>query len=93
MIAEFAVNKRLPTIFSSRLFVDAGGLMSYGPDPEESFHTVAHYVDKVLRGAKPSELPVEQPTRFELVVNLKTSTLLGIKMPPSVLVRIDRLIE
>jgi putative ABC transport system substrate-binding protein len=93
IIAEFAVNKQLPTIFSSRLFVDAGGLMSYGPDPEESFHTVAQYVDRVLKGEKPSELPVEQPTRFELVVNLKTATRLGIMMPPPVLVRIDRLIE
>ena len=92
MIAEFAVNQRLPTIFSSRLFVDAGGLMSYGPDAEESFHSVARYVDRVLRGAKPSELPVEQPTRFELVVNLKIATILGINIPPSVLLRIDRII-
>ena len=93
LIAEFAINKRLPTIFSSRLFVDAGGLMSYGPDAEESFRSVARYVDRVLRGAKPSELPVEQPTRFELAINLKTARLLGIEMPPSVLLRIDRLIE
>jgi ABC-type uncharacterized transport system substrate-binding protein len=93
MIAEFALNQRLPTIFSSRFFVDAGGLMSYGPDAEESFHGVARYVDRVLRGAKPSELPVEQPTRFELVVNLKTATILGINIPPSVRLRIDRVIE
>jgi putative tryptophan/tyrosine transport system substrate-binding protein len=93
MISEFAVNQRLPTIFSSRLFVDAGGFMSYGPDAEESFHSVARYVDRVLRGAKPSELPVEQPTRFELVVNLKIATILGINIPPSVLLRIDRMIQ
>jgi putative ABC transport system substrate-binding protein len=93
MIAEFAVSQRLPTIFSSRLFVDAGGLMSYGPDAQESFRSVARYVDRVLRGAKPSELPVEQPTRFELVVNFKIATILGIKVPPSVLLRIDRVIE
>jgi putative tryptophan/tyrosine transport system substrate-binding protein len=92
MIAEFAVNQRLPTIFSSRLFVDAGGFMSYGPDAEESFHSVARYVDRVLRGAKPSDLPVEQPTRFELVVNLKIATILGINIPPSVLLRVDRMI-
>ena len=66
MIAELAVNQRLPTIFSSRLFVDAGGLMSYGPDAEESFRGVARYVDRVIRGAKPSELPVGPPTRFDL---------------------------
>ncbi|HEY2033740.1 MAG TPA: ABC transporter substrate-binding protein [Rhizomicrobium sp.] len=93
MIAEFAVSQRLPTIFSSRLFVDAGGLMSYGPDAQESFRSVARYVDRVLRGAKPSELPVEQPTRFELVVNFKIATILGIEIPPSVRLRIDHVIE
>jgi putative ABC transport system substrate-binding protein len=93
MIAEFAIKQRLPTIFASRLFVDAGGLMSYGPDSEESFHSVARYVDRILKGAKPSELPVEQPTRFELVMNLKIATILGITIPPSVLLRIDRVIE
>ena len=93
MIAEFAIDQRLPTIFSSRLFVDAGGLMSYGPDAEESFHSVARYGDRVLRGAKPSELPVEQPTRFELVVNSRIVAILGINIPPSVLLRIDRMIE
>ena len=66
--------------------------MSYGPDAEESFHSVARYGDRVLRGAKPSELPVEQPTRFELVVNLKIATILGINIPPSVLLRVDRMI-
>ena len=93
MIAEFAAKQHLPTIFASRPFVDAGGLMSYGPDAEESFRSVARYVDRILRGAKPSELPVEQPTRFELVVNLRVATNLGITIPPSVLVRTDRLIE
>jgi putative ABC transport system substrate-binding protein len=93
MIAQFAVNQRLPTIFSSRLFVDAGGLMSYGPDAEESFRNVARYVDRVLKGAKPSELPVEQPTRFELVVNVKVAKILEIDFPPSVLLRIDRWIQ
>jgi putative ABC transport system substrate-binding protein len=93
MIAEFAAKQRLPTIFASRLFVDAGGLMSYGPDAEESFRSMARYVDRVLRGAKPSELPVEQPTRFELVVNLRVATNLGLTIPPSVLVRINRVIE
>jgi len=67
--------------------------MSYGPDAEESFHSVARYVDRVLRGAKPSDLPVEQPMRFELVVNSKIVVILGINIPPSVLLRIDRMIE
>jgi putative tryptophan/tyrosine transport system substrate-binding protein len=93
MIAEFAAKQQLPTIFASRVFVDAGGLMSYGPDAEESFRSMARYVDRVLRGAKPSELPVEQPTRFELVVNLRVATTLGLTIPPSVLVRTNRLIE
>jgi len=93
MIVEFAAKQQLPAIFASRLFVDAGGLMSYGPNAEESFRSVARYVDRVLRGAKPSELPVEQPTRFELVVNLKVAANLGITIPPSILVRTDQAIE
>jgi len=93
IIAEFAARQRLPSIFAARLFVDAGGLMSYGPNAEESFHTMARYVHRILEGAKPSELPVEQPTRFELVVNLRVAATLGITIPPSVLLRTDRMIE
>ena len=93
MIAHFGTVHRLATIFSISLFVDAGGMMSYGPNMEEGYHTAARYVDRVLKGAKPSDLPVELPTKFELVVNLKTAKGLGITFPPSIMVRADDVIE
>ena len=93
MIADFAAAHRLATIFSMRLFVDAGGMMSYGPNMEEGYHTAARYVDRVLKGAKPSDLPVELPTKCELVVNLKTAKGLGLTFPPSIMVQADEVIE
>src|SRR5262245_56171502 len=92
-ISAFALAMRLPTIFSAREFADAGGLMSYGPNFPDLFRRVAVYVDKILRGAKPGELPVEQPTKFDLVINLVTAKALGLEVPPSLLARADEVIE
>ena len=92
-IADFALKYRLPAIFNSWESVEAGGLMSYGAGYPELFRLSAAYVAKILRGAKPAELPVEQPTRFEFVVNNKTARALGITIPQSVLLRVDRVIE
>jgi len=92
-MAELAIRLRLPTMFAVRDHVEAGGLMSYGPDYNDLFRRGAIYVDKILRGAKPADLPVEQPTKFELVINLKTAKALGITIPPSVLARADQIIE
>jgi len=92
-LAGLAATGRLPAISGLRDFVEVGGLMSYGVDFPDSFRRAATYVDKILRGAKPADLPVEQPTKFELVINLKTAKTLGLAMPPSLLVRADQLIE
>jgi putative ABC transport system substrate-binding protein len=92
-ITELAVKHRLPSISSNPLYVDAGGLMSYGQNRADIFRRAATYVDKILKAAKPADLPVEQPTNFELVINLKTAKALGIKIPNSVLLRADRVIE
>ena len=92
-LAELSRNHRLPTVYSFRQFVDAGGLMSYGPDIPHLFRRAATYVDKILKGAKPSDLPVEQPTKFEFVLNLKTARALGLKLSQSVLQRVDQVIE
>jgi ABC-type uncharacterized transport system substrate-binding protein len=92
-LAELAIRHRLPTFFPAREHVDAGGLMSYAPDVIDLARRGATYVDKILRGAKPSELPVEQASKFELVINLKTAKALGLTIPPSLLARADQVIE
>jgi putative ABC transport system substrate-binding protein len=92
-LVDLAAKNRLPTVFSLREFVDAGGLMAYGPDLADLFRRAATYVDKILKGAKPADLPVEQPTKFELVINLKTAKALGLTIPQSVLGRADEIIQ
>jgi ABC-type uncharacterized transport system substrate-binding protein len=84
---------RLPTMFIAREYVDAGGLMSYGANFLDLYRRTAELVDKILRGAKPAEIPVEQPTKFDLVVNLTTSKALGLEIPPTLLARADEVIE
>jgi putative ABC transport system substrate-binding protein len=84
---------RLPTIHSFRDHVETGGLMSYGPNYQSMFRRAADFVDKILRGTKPGDIPVEQPTQFELVINLKTAKVLGIEIPPTLLARADEVIE
>ena len=92
-IADLAATARLPTIFGSRDFVEAGGLMSFGVDRRDLNRRAADFVDKILKGAKPADLPVEQPTKFELVINLKTARVLGLDMPAQLLARADEVIE
>jgi putative ABC transport system substrate-binding protein len=92
-IVEFAAEQRLPAIYETRDFVDVGGLISYGPNVLEQFRRAATYVDKILRGAKPADLPIEQPTKFELVINMRAAKALGIKIPESILLRADKVIE
>jgi putative tryptophan/tyrosine transport system substrate-binding protein len=92
-LVEFAARRRLPAVYFFRLFADAGGLMVYGASLEESYRSAATYVDRILKGAKPGELPVEQPTRFELVINMRTARALGLTIPPSLLLRADHVIE
>ena len=92
-IVEFAAEQRLPVIYESSDFVDVGGLISYGPNINDMYRRSATFVDKILRGAKPAELPVEQPTKFELAVNLRAAKALGIKFPESILLRADKVIE
>jgi len=92
-IVDLAARHRLPAIFGLSEFTDAGGLMAYGPNRMAMFHHAATYVDKILKGAKPGDLPVEQPTKFELIVNMKTVKALAIKIPDSILVRADKVIE
>jgi len=92
-LVEFAVKNRLPTMFMSREYGAAGGLMSYGPSFSEGFRHTAQYVDKILRGAKPGDLPIEQPTKFELVINHRTARALGLTIPRSLLLQADQVIE
>ena len=92
-IAEFAAKRRLASLGGWSEFADAGGLMTYGPNLTNSFRRVAFYVDKILKGAKPADLPVEQPTKFELVINLKTAKQIGLTIPPNVLARADKVIK
>ena len=92
-IVGFALKSRLPSMYPGREFVDAGGLMYYGADIADSYRRVAYYVDRILKGAKPADLPVEQPTKFELVINLKTANQIGLTIPPEVLARASRLIK
>jgi putative tryptophan/tyrosine transport system substrate-binding protein len=92
-IITFALSRRLPTIFNTRDYVQAGALMSYGPNFPALFRRAAEYVDKILRGAKPGDLPVEQPTKFDLVINLTTARALGIEVPHNLLVLADEVIE
>jgi len=92
-IVDLAAKTRLPAIYGSRESVEAGGLMAYGPSLPEQFRRAATYVDKILKGAKPADLPVEQPTKFELVVNLTAAKALGLTIPPSVLARADEIIQ
>jgi ABC-type uncharacterized transport system substrate-binding protein len=89
----FALKSRLPSVYNQKEAVDAGGLMSYGADFTDSYQRVAYFVDRILKGAKPADLPVEQPTRFELVINLKTAKQIGLSIPPNVLARADRVLK
>ena len=91
-IADFAIKSRLPSV-SNRTYVDAGGLMSYGADLADSYRRIAIYVDRILKGAKPADMPVEQPTKFELVINLKTAKQIDLMIPQKVLARADKVIK
>jgi len=90
---DLVAKNRLPAAYTSREFVDVGGLLSYGANEPDLFRRAATYVDKILKGAKPGDLPIEQPTKFELVINLKTAKDLGLTIPPSVLARAEDLIQ
>ena len=92
-LLDLSAKNRLPAVYPQREFVDAGGLMAYGPSLADLFRRAATYVDKILKGAKPADLPVEQPTKFELIINLKTAKGLGLTIPQSLLQRADQVID
>jgi ABC-type uncharacterized transport system substrate-binding protein len=92
-IADFALSSQLPSIYSEREAVDAGGLIYYGPDLRESYRRIARYVDRILKGANAADLPIEQPTKFQFVINLKAAKQIGLTIPPNVLARADRVIK
>jgi putative ABC transport system substrate-binding protein len=92
-ILEFAEKNRLPVIYATSEFVEAGGLMSYGPNYREMFRRVADFVDKILKGTKPADIPFEQPTKLEFVINLRTAKQIGVTIPPEVLMWADRVIK
>jgi putative ABC transport system substrate-binding protein len=92
-IVEYAAEQKLPAMYELSQFVDAGGLMSYGPNVDDIVRRSATYVDRILKGAKPADLPIEQPAKFELVINLKTANALGVTIPQSVLLQADRVVE
>jgi len=92
-IVGFALKSRLPSMYNNREAGDSGGVMSYGADLADSYRRAAYYVDKILKGAKPADLPVEQPKKFELVINLKTVKQIGLTIPQKVLAKADRLIN
>ena len=92
-ILDFANNNKIPTMFEDSSYVVAGGLISYGPDYQDVFRKAAVFVDKILKGAKPADLPIEQPTKFELVINLKTAKAIGLSVPPTLLITADKVVE
>jgi putative ABC transport system substrate-binding protein len=92
-VVELVARHRLPAIFAMKDYADVGGLMSYGPNTTDLYRRAATYVDKILRGARPSELPVEQPVKFDMVINVKTARALGLALPQSLLIRADQLIQ
>jgi putative tryptophan/tyrosine transport system substrate-binding protein len=92
-VVDFTASRRLPAMYQVKAYVEAGGLMSYGASQSDLYRRAAVYVDKILKGAKPGDLPVEQPTKFELVINLKTAKALGLTVPPSLLLQVDQVIE
>ena len=92
-IADLAIKNRLPSMFEGSGWVNAGGLMSYGADSVDAWYRAAIYVDKILKGANPADLPVEQPKKFDMVINLKTAKQIGLTIPPNVLARADKVIK